>query len=267
MIFFSAPIYSSEYNDRIKKYSLYFAWFIIAILLTGCSSQEDGPLTIGVASSMTSVMEELIPLFKEETGIELKASYASSGTLQNQIKAGAPLDMFISASKDKMDELEFQNSVESVRNLLKNRMVFVVYKGYSEEIKTLDNLMNTDYKIAIGEPDSVPAGRYAKEVLKSLELWDTLEKQLVFGKNVRQVADYINIAEVSSGFVYRTDLIVLKGDEATYLLPKKLHTPIIYPVGIVTESKNKEHAKVFYEFLEKESTIEIFEKYGFEYMN
>lgn len=267
MIFFSAPIYSGKYNARNKKCKWCLIMVILSILMTGCNSRKDEPLTIGVAASLTSVMEELAPMFQEETGLELKVSYASSGTLQNQIRAGAPLDIFISASKSKMDELASENRIEDMTNLLRNRVFFVVNKEYSEEIKTINDLISTDYKIAIGEPDSVPAGRYSKEILKSLELWDQLENHFVYGKNVRQVVDYINSGEVSSGFIYKTDLVVLKEGQSNYLMSEDLHTPIIYPIGMVSESKNKESARLFYKFLEKESSIELFEKYEFEFIN
>lgn len=264
MIFFRSTIYSPSNNGKGIRSVFLIILILIITQLLGCSSSSKEYIVVGAASSLTNVMEELGPKFTEETGIDIKLSYASSGTLKNQIEDGAPIDVFISASENKMNGLKSNSKIDKVSNLLKNRIVFVVNNSYSLDIKEPKDLLGTENLLAIGEPETVPAGNYAKEVLLSLDLWDKINGQNIYGKNVRQVADYLNAGEVSSAFIYKTDLSILKNEYTYYLISEDLHKPIIYPMGIVTESLKRDEAIVFQEFLQSDMAKNIFLKYGFE---
>lgn len=254
MSFFRKPLYFGAHIGLI----------LFIFLAMGCQSQEDRTLTVGAAASLTNVMEELAPLFTEETGIAINMSYASSGALKQQIMDGAPIDVFVSASQKKMDELDVKNEVEQVESLLKNRMVFVVHPSAQGELQTYSDLIGKEMRLALGEPDSVPAGRYAKEILGNAGLWEPLQSQMVYGKSVRQVADYLSQNEVSAGFIYQTDVSVLSENMPYELIPESLHTPIVYPVALVKDSVHLEQAEAFKTFIKSDQAKSIFEAYGFE---
>lgn len=118
-------------------------------------------------------------------------------------------------------------------------------------------------KIAIGQPESVPAGQYAKESLKTRQVWDALDKKLVYAKDVRQVLSYVETGNVDAGFVYKTDALTSKKVKIAINLLPGVHSPIIYPAGVVKESDHPTEAKAFYGYLQTKQADAIFLKYGF----
>jgi molybdate transport system substrate-binding protein len=147
--------------------------------------------------------------------------------------------------------------------LLLNSLVLIVPSDRTD-IHTFDDFMSDRVsRIAIGEPESVPAGRYAKESLISLNLFDNLQSKLVFAKDVRQVLSYVETGNVDAGLVYATDANVSDRVQVVSMAPSDTHSPIIYPVSVVADSRQVEAAQTFVEFLSSEPAIEIFESYGF----
>ena len=227
-------------------------------------------LTVSAAASLRSVMEEIQPLYQQKhPETEIIYNFASSGSLQRQIEHGAPVDIFISAATDKMDALEKQGLLltETCRDLLKNQMVLVIpasNKKNNFKLGNFDDLTTKEITtIALGEPKSVPAGKYAQEVLTSFKIADKVNSKAVYGKDVRQVLNYVATANVDAGIVYRTDAQVSDNVQIVATAPENTHSPVIYPIAVIKDSDNPEAANELIEFLSTPEAQAIFEEYGF----
>lgn len=249
--------------------------FILAfVLAVGCSqtnttpvsSTEQTELTISAAASLTDAMNAIQPTYEQENP-EVKLTYnlASSGSLQQQIEQGAPVDVFISAAPQQMNALEEKQLLLSGtrQDLLKNDMVLIVPQG-ENTVKSFEDLTTeTVEKIAVGEPESVPAGKYAQEVLTSLNLLETVQPKEVYAKDVRQVLTYVESGNVDAGIVYSSDAKISDQVKIVATAPAESHSPIIYPVAVIKDSKNSEVAKDFIQFLSSQQSKAVFEQYGF----
>lgn len=241
-------------------------------LLTACSvsasngTNESVSLTISAASSLQDSLKAIAPIYaRENPDVEINYNFASSGALQQQIEQGAPVDVFLSAAPKQMNALEQKELLlpQTRRDLLKNRMVLVVPLEQTKVSEFKDLTKNTVGKVAIGDPDSVPAGMYGRQVLESLQLYESLSSKFVFAKDVRQVLSYVETENVAAGLVYATDATVSDRVEVIATAPENTHEPIVYPVAVIRDSANPEAAKAFVEFLATEDATEIFEQYGF----
>ncbi len=119
-----------------------------------------------------------------------------------------------------------------------------------------------DHKVAMGDPEIVPAGKYAKQVLENEGLWDRMQENFVFSKDVRSAMQYVDLYEVDYAVIYKTESKVMKNAAIVYEIPTELHEPIIYSCGILKD-KERDEVKDFYKYLTKEQSVEIFNKFGF----
>ncbi|MGJ3252312.1 MAG: molybdate ABC transporter substrate-binding protein [Elainellaceae cyanobacterium] len=227
--------------------------------------EEPVELTVSVAASVQDAMRDMQTAYQAEfPNVAITYNFGPSGSLAQQIAQGAPTDIFLSASKKWMDDLEEQGQILGSRqDLLLNALVVIVPQDKTDIADVSDFATDKVSKMAIAEPDSVPAGRYAKEALTSLNLFDTLQSKLVFGKDVRQVLSYVETGNVDAGLVYATDAKISDQVRVVTTVPADTHSPIIYPVGVVADSENAEAAQAFIDFLSMDVAIAIFEDYGF----
>lgn len=219
-----------------------------------------GEITISGAASLKGVIEELSEKFERENkGVKININLGGSGALKNQILAGAPVDVVFFASQKDLQDLDKKGFVEKdyQKDILKNRLVV----AGRMVIPSLDKLVGN--KVAIGIPETVPAGRYAKEALINSNIWNELQADLVFTKDVRSAAQYVDLYEVDYAFIYKTDAEILKNSEIVYTVPEELHTPVIYSYGIIKDRATDEIVK-FYEFLNSDLAKKVYEKYNFE---
>ncbi|SOB99763.1 molybdate transport system substrate-binding protein [Ureibacillus xyleni] len=249
---------------------LCICFVLIVVFLLGCSSNEKDTEVELVISAATSLQDALAPIQKmyeeENTNVKLTFNFGSSGTLQKQILQGAPVDLFFSAAKNQFEELVEKGEIHDTESvdLLKNKLVLITPKDSQFKIKDFESLKQLDTaRISIGTPETVPAGFYAKETLTNLGLWEVLEGKIVFAKDVRQVLSYVETKNVEVGIVYATDARNSEKVNIIATASKSLHTPIIYPVGILKDSKEHVAAKDFLTFLQSEEALKQFEKYGF----
>lgn len=239
---------------------------MILLLLGGCKKEEkEKKLLIMAAASMTDVTKELQKEYeKENNNVKLEFSYGSSGALMNQIKEGAPADVFISASVKQMNELDGLGLLkkDSVVNLLENKIVLVVPKDSTKNITGFDDIIGKADYIALGEPKSVPVGQYSKELFETLGIYEEIKEITVYGSDVRGVLAYVESQNADCAVVYATDALI---SEKVKVVAEadNLTTKIIYPAGIIKDSQNTEEAESFIEFLESDKAMKIFEKYGF----
>lgn len=275
----------AETRKLIKKLMIYLTVFLMLVSIVGCTQQSDSgstegqdqqdettgkTLTISAAASLTDVMEEIKQVYEEKSVHKLVMNYGSSGALQQQIEQGAPADVFISAAQSQMDALEEKGliNLESRIDLLQNDVVLIApTTGRNEEITDFSSLTADSVRVlAIGEPESVPAGRYAREVLNSLGIWESLEKKLVLAKDVRQVLTYVETGNADAGIVYMTDAISSDKVEVIASAPDGSHTPVTYPAAIIANTSSYEAAVDFMAFLQSEESRELFEKSGFTFI-
>ncbi|OPX90257.1 MAG: Molybdate-binding periplasmic protein precursor [Pelotomaculum sp. PtaB.Bin104] len=256
----------------MKKYPVLFALmlFILAVV-AGCSGGKEQPetkpvnLTISAAASLQDAMGELKTVYeKQHPDVTLTYNLGSSGTLQKQIEEGAPSDLFISAGKSQMDALAQKGLIvdSTHKNLLENELVLI--SGKDSKLTGFDGLTDASVKkISIGTPETVPAGKYAKDTLTSLKLWDQLQTRMVLAKDVRQVLTYVETGNVDAGLVYRTDAITSSNVKIVAAAPAGSSAPIVYPMAVINRSKHQKEAEAFAAFLTSEEAVKIFEKYGF----
>lgn len=222
-------------------------------------------LLVSAAASLTESLDELKSVYEaEHSQVKLIFNYAASGTLQQQIEQGAPADLFLSAGTKQMDALVGKGLINDslTTNLLTNELVLIVPKDGSVEVGTLEDLINLG-DIAIGTPESVPAGKYAQQTLTFHKLWEPLQSRLVLTKDVKQVLSYVETGNVDAGFVYKTDAALSDKVKVALSAEAESHDPIEYPIGVLKSSAHPDEAKAFYDFLLSEPARLVFSKYGF----
>lgn len=244
----------------------------LALLLGGCGTGDETPasieLHVSVAASLTDVMTELESQFEEKhPRIDLIINYGSSGALQQQVEQGAPTDVFFSAGMKQMEALVGKGLIVKVdtKPVIRNRLVVVVPASGGGKLERLADLTGPMWKrVAMGEPDTVPAGMYSRQVMEQEGVWGALQPKLVYAKDVRQVIAYVASGNVEAGWVYRTDAMLSDLVRVELEVDPKQHEAIVYPIGIVADTEHRDAAMALYEFVGGEQARALYEKYGFE---
>jgi molybdate transport system substrate-binding protein len=242
---------------------------VVLLLLAAVSPAQAQDVTLSVAISMKDAVEELGRGFMaSRPGVTLRYNFGSSGELQKQIEAGAPVDLFISAAERQMDELVKKNLVVNQSRRIFARNVLTVVKSADSKIdiaKPADLLDARVTKIVVGSPKTVPAGQYAEESLKALGIWDRLQPKLVFAENVRQALDYVARGEVEAGFVYATDAATRAQQVKQAFRPAEdTYRPVVYPVAVVAGAKQAALAQAFLDLLVSRDGQAILVRFGFQ---
>lgn len=250
----------------MKKIKRLMIISVLLLLMVGCKSNNNlEELHISAAASLKEVMGEIKSEFeKQNKNIKLSINYGGSGSLKQQIQQGAPCDVFISAGKEQVYDLDKEGLLisDSIEEFTKNSLVLITSKNNSLE-KINDLSKNNINHIGIGNIDSVPVGKYTNEVLINLNLKDRLNEKLVFGKDVKEVLAWVASENADAGFVYLTDVINNKDINIVDIIDEKYHSPIVYPVAITNQSKKYEESKLFEEFLLSKDVKNILKKYGY----
>ena len=224
-------------------------------------------LMVSAAMSLKDVMTKIGDEFqKEHKNVKVLFNFASSGQLRSQIESGAPVDLFVPASATDMDILIKKDLVlnDTKTILAGNELVLIVNQKSKIDIKSIKDLTNSSVKkIACGNPDTVPAGKYAKETMKYFDLSEALKTKLVFGENVRQVLDYVSRDEVEAGFVFSTDAKIDPQVKVVYRVPSEAHSEITYPLVVLKASLQQQLAKEFIKYATSPTAHAILDQYGF----
>lgn len=249
-------------------------YFLVAVfVLSACSndsetsnkiSEDKTVITVSAAASLKDALNDIEKAYeKEHKHVDLKFNYGASGALAQQIKSGAPVDVFISAAEDKVDDLVKDKKVnkQDTKQLLKNHLV-IISKDKLENMNALTS--DQVQKIALGNPDLVPAGKYGKQALERANLYEKLKPKYVLAKDVRQVLTYVETENVEAGIVYTSDLKASDKIKNAITIEDKMHDEIIYPAAIVKDTKHMKEAKAFYDYLEAPESIKVFEDAGFD---
>lgn len=231
------------------------------------NANPPGNVLVFAAASLTNVLEEIDAAFSALTGVHVRASYASSSVLAKQIEAGAPADIFLSADRKWMDYLEKHQLLKdgSRRDVLGNQLVLIAPAASAVQVKLARGVnlaaLLQGGRLATGDPDSVPAGIYARQALAQLGAWDALADHLVRAENVRAALAYVARGEAPLGIVYRTDALAEQRVRIVDTFPGSSHPPITYPVARTLQSNPD--ARRYSDFLSSEAGRAIFTKYGF----
>ena len=225
-------------------------------------------ITVFAAASLKESLDEQARRFEADTGSRVVVSYGASNALAKQIEAGAPANLFISADLEWMDYLDQRRLLApgSRVNLLRNRLVLVAPAGSSTAVKIgpgfdLAGALGNG-KLAMANPDSVPAGKYGKAALESLGAWSKVEKQVVRSENVRAALALVARGEAAYGIVYRTDALAEKGVRIVDTFPDTSHPPIVYPAALIA-TKATPPAKALLDYLRSAAARSIWDKHGF----
>ncbi|WNS41259.1 molybdate ABC transporter substrate-binding protein [Paenibacillus sp. MMS20-IR301] len=255
-----------------KKLSVVITAALLALGLTAAPADQaqaaakKTEIIISAAASLQDSLDKIAVTYeKQHPEIDLVFNYGASGTLQKQIEQGAPADLFFSAGDKQMTALVDGGLISSNTELLKNQLVLVVPSDSKTSISTITQLTDKAFKkVAVGQPESVPAGQYAQQSLTAKNVWDTLQSKLVFAKDVRQVLSYVETGNADAGFVYKTDALTSKKVKIALTVGGHVHKAINYPVGIIKESSHQTEAKAFYDYVQTSAASTVFTSYGFQ---
>lgn len=236
--------------------------------LTPAAENQREALIVFAAASLTDVLQQLGPQYTRSSGVPVKFSFAASSALAKQIESGAGADVFFSADQEWMNYLDQHNLIkhDSRQDLLGNRLVLIAPRDSKVAVTLAPGApllaaLGKDGRLATGDPDSVPAGRYAKSALTSLDLWDALEPRLARAENVRVALMYVARGEALLGIVYATDAAVEPKVKVVAVFPENSHAPITYPVA-ATKTASAD-AGSFIQFLRSEAAQAVFARAGF----
>ncbi len=230
-------------------------FFFATILLLGLHASAE-TFRVAAAISLKQVLSESAEKFTRETGHAVELSFASSGQIAGQIRSGAAIDLFISASGTQIRELTDSKKInaQSVAEIAGNALVVLVRSDAKLSLTTMADLKTVTGKIAVGEPKTVPAGEYAMQAVRGAGIEDDLTDRLVFTSNVRQAVDFVRRGEAVAAIAYATDVAQDEANHPAALrialpIPGELHSPIRYTAAIVAGSAHVQRAGQFIEFL------------------
>ena len=241
------------------------ALLALAASISACHRANRVMLTISSAASVKDALIEAEHSYRQSHArLDFSNNFGSSGILAAQIEQGAPADIFLSAAAKPMDDLEREGLIAAGtrRNLLLNSLVLIAPRD--SRLQDFQGLIGGSVRlIALGDPQSVPAGEYGRQALVSLHLWERLNAKLVLAKDVRQVLTYVETGNADAGLVYATDVLTSSRARVVAVAPESTHDPIVYPVAAVKGSRNKEVARGFIDYLASPAAQAIFRKHGF----
>lgn len=239
------------------------------VLLATAGRAAAQPLTVSAAISTKDAVSELGRAFAaSHPGVTLFYNWGSSGSLQKQIEAGAPIDVFVSAAARQMDALEERRLiVPGTRKVIARSLLTVIKPGDSrvDIVKAGDLVEARVGRIVVGNPRTVPAGQYAEESLRALGLWDRLQPKLVFAEDVRQALEYVARGEVDAGFVYTTDAATRgRAVKEAFRPAEDTYRPVVYPVAVVTGARQPALAAAFIDLLLSREGQAVLSRHGFQ---
>lgn len=268
----------------MKKNRILIALVIgMFLIMGGCAAQDTAEdktpdqsaeqqpaieLNVSAAASLKDALTEIETIYETDNpNINMTINFAGSGVLQQQIEQGANVDLFISASTANMDTLKEKGLLvdSSIKNLLGNKLVLVVPADSDISIDSFADVTDASInKIALGEPGTVPAGKYAEQVFTYLNILDQVKEKVVYAQDVRQVLNWVETGEADAGAVYLTDAKISDKVNIVATADPESHKAVVYPSAIIKDSKNIDAADDFLTFLASEQAKTIFDKYGFE---
>ena len=250
-----------------KTLCAWLAGIACLVALHAHAADSDKEITVFAAASLTNVLQDLGDAFTKDTSIPVRYSFAASSALARQIENGSRADMFFSADLEWMDYLQARNLIQAAtrHDVIGNQLVLIapVDSKLNLKIETHFALAAAigASRLATGDPDSVPVGRYAHEALANLGVWDEIAPRLVRADSVRSALAFVDRGEAALGIVYATDALIDKHVRVIDIFPEKSHMPIIYPAAL-TVGSNPATAR-FLAYIRGPAGDLAFKRYGF----
>lgn len=245
------------------------ALFLAFSILLLPARADSEPVLVFAAASMKNALDEAAKKWTEKSKIKVKSSYAASSALAKQIEAGAPADIFISADLDWMNYVEGKKLIKAGTrsNLLGNSIVLVANKDWNKgDVKIANGFplakLLGDGRLSMADTATVPAGKYGKEALEKLGVWNSVSGKLAQAENVRAALALVGRGEAPLGVVYKSDAAADPNVKVVGVFPDDSHKPIVYPAALTETSKNAK-ASEFLQYLASPEAKTIFEKHGF----
>jgi molybdate transport system substrate-binding protein len=242
----------------------------LLIVSRGASAEDSGsnaPVIVFAAASLKNALDGISSAWQQDSGQTVKTSYAASSTLAKQLEEDAPAQIFISADLDWMNYAEGKGLIhpESRTNLLGNKLVLVAPKDstIAIELKPGADLAKAlgDGRLAVGNVDSVPAGKYGKAALEKLGIWSSVSNKLAQAESVRAALLLVSRGEAALGIVYQTDAVSDPGVKIVAAFPADSHPPIIYPAALT--KKANAAAAAFLGYIRSTKAAPFFVAQGF----
>ncbi len=246
-----------------RLYILYVVALIIAF--SGCKEKnKPAVLTIFAASSLTVAVSEIVAAYEQNENVQVRLSFGASGTLTRQIAMGAEADIFISANTEWIDYLQEKQLIESWEDIAWNRLVLITYRGSRFDgrdtlILNSDTFYDVD-KLAIGAPETVPAGMYARQALNHYGVFESLKPYYLMAKDVNTALRYVELKEASLGIVYHTDALRSQFVVPIFTFPENSHDPVVYRMAVMNRQIR---VKTFLSYIRSRDALDIWRRYGF----
>ncbi len=225
-------------------------------------------ITVSAAISLKNAFEEMGRLYEPKYGTKYVFNFGASGDLLKQIAGGAPVDVFASAAQKDMDDAERRGLIVpgTRADFAANGVVLIAPAGAKSSLKSFEGLRAAEIKkIAVGNPKSVPVGRYAEEVFSFYQMLPSIKNKFIYAENVRQVLDYVVRDEVDAGVVYATDAAARSKEiKIIATAPEASHKPVVYPIAVVKGTKSEADARAFIALVLSPEGKKILQKYGFQ---
>ena len=247
-----------------------FCTLAIVLLTAACGSDENGSdssgeLLVAAAANVQRAFDEIGPVFEKETGAKVTFSYGASGALAEQIEAGLPADLYVSADIDHVDGLREKGLLidDTQQVYAIGRLTLASSTKAGVTVSELEDLLRPEVeKVAIADPEVAPYGRAAEEALKSVGLWDQLKPKLVYGQNVTAATEYVRSGNAEAGLLPLS--LVIQEPAVTYVtVDDSLHQPIEQALAVVKDTRNEALARRFVAFVRGPEGRAVMEKYGF----
>jgi molybdate transport system substrate-binding protein len=248
----------------------FLAWLVFAavVLPSPVAAQSRADVTIFAAASLRDALDELARKYERQGRGKAAVSYAGSPMLARQIEKGAPADLFISADTDWMDYMAKRGliRIETRVNLLSNRLVLIAPADSRVQLTIgrgfpLAALLG-DRRLAMADPDSVPAGKYGRVALEGLGVWGEVAPKVARAENVRAALALVARAETPFGIVYRTDALAERRVRIVGEFARTLHPEIVYPAAVVASSRSK-IAVEYLHYLRSQAALAVWQRHGF----
>ena len=249
------------------RFILAVAVATLAACIPGAVDDAEPPrLLVSAATSIADALRAAADEYERTGGATVVLNVGGSDTLATQLLAGARADLFVSADDRQMNRVESGGRIlSSTRvDLLTNQLAIVATHDQLSLISGVEDLQSPQIRrIAMGDPDAVPAGVYAKQYLQSVGLWDTVRSKVVSTRNVRAALAAVEAGHADVGFVYRTDLAVAKSVGMAFAIPMNDGPRILYPAAVAADTVNESAARHFLAFLRGPEAQQLFEGAGF----
>src|SRR3984885_6861494 len=257
----------------MKKLSgiCWILWLSICGLPVFAADLDKPAITVFAAASLTNVLQDLGDSYTKDTSIPVKFSFAASSTLARQIENGSPADVFFSADLEWMDYLQERNLIrrESRHDVVGNRLVLIAPADSKIKLTIQPHFRLAAVlgkgRLATGDPDAVPVGRYAREALTTLGVWSEIADRLVRADSVRSALAFVDRGEAPLGIVYETDALIDKRVRVVDVFPENSHLPIIYPIALTRAAKPA--AARFVAYVQGPAGALVFKSRGFTPLN